>query len=222
MAVSLTIDEVYPPAADIADSLNGGGTGYNVGSVTSGQWGPITNKVSNLGHKNLYIKHDGVNAITELAVSVAPYGTTTGFSYGGDDSANNDYTNVIAQGANSGDSKNSSDNASNGAWIEMQNDVSDANRFDIAARSAFVKRIGNGSLGIDVDTAYTVVAGAMTYDAPGKTNPSAPVDGSLGPSGNTVLGEICQLQLRHYVRQVGAEINSRVQYELILSYAFTS
>lgn len=222
MAVSLTIGEVYPPVSDIADGLAGGGSGYNIGSVTSGQWGPITNKISNLGHKDLYVKHDGTNKITDIRLSIAEYGTTTGFSYGGDDSSSNDYTNVVAQGANTGDSKNSSDNNSNGAWFEFQSDVSDANRFDVSPRSQYVKRIGEGGNGVDIATGYLIDAAAMTYDAPGKTNASAPVNGELGPAGNTILGEIMHLQMRHYVRQTGAEINGRVQYEMILSYAFTS
>ena len=222
MAVSLTVSENFPPTTDIADALTGGGTGWNIGSVTSGQWGPITNKTSNLGHQDLYLKHDGINEITDLKFSVAEYGTTTGFSYGGTDSAANDYTNLIAQGANSGVSKNSADNASNGLWIEMQWDVSDTNRFDRNTRPTFVKAVGDGSVGIDLDNGITLAAESMVYDAPGETVASSPVAGTLGPSGNTVLGEICHTQFRHYVRQTGAEINGRVQYEIIFSYAFTS
>lgn len=222
MAVSLVVSENFPPTTDIADALTAGGTGWNIGSVTSGQWGPITNKTSNLGHKDLYLKHDGVNEVTDLKFSVAEYGTTTGFTYGGTDSAANDYTNLIAQGANSGVSKNSADNASNGLWLEMQFDVSDTNRFDRNTRPTFVKAIGDSSVGIDLDNGITMAAESMVYDAPGETAGSGTVAGTLGPAGNTVFGDICHAQLRHYVRQTGAEINGRVQYEIIWSYAFTS
>lgn len=226
MSVSLTVSDVFPVVlgSNISDAISGGGgsqTGWNIGSVTSGQWGPITDKDTNIGHKDLYIAHDGTNEITDLTCFVDEFGSNTGYTYGGADTAASDYAGIKAQGAASGTSKNNADNASAGLWVEFQFDVSDSNRFDIGARPTLVKTFGKSSLGISISTAYDIAAESMVYDSAGETAASAPILGTVGPAGNTVFGDTSHLQYRHYMES-NPNISSKIQYELVYQFSFTS
>jgi hypothetical protein len=226
MTVSLTVSDIFPVVlgSNISDAILGGGgsqTGWNVGPVTSGQWGPITDKVSNLGHKDLYLSHDGTNEITELTVFVDQFGTNTGYTYGGSATAASDYSGIKAQGSASGSSKNNADNASAGLWMDMQWDVSDVNRFDIGSRSTLVKTFGKSSAGIDIGSAFAIAPEAMVYNSGGETAASAPESGKIGPAANTVLGDTAHLQFRHYMEQ-NPTISSFIQYELVWQFSFTS
>jgi hypothetical protein len=223
---SLTVSDVFPVVlgSNISDSISGGGggqTGWNIGSITSGQWGPITDKATNVGHKDLYMAHDGANKITNVSFYVAEFGTTTGYSYGGSDTSSNDYANIKAQGSASGTSKNNADNNSRGLWVEMQWDVSDVNRFDIGSRSTLVKTFGKASQGIDDATAFTAAAEGMVYNSGGETAGSAPLAGEIGAAGDTVLGDTFHGQFRHYM-EANPTLSSTVQYELVGRFAFTS
>lgn len=225
MSVALTVSDVFPVVvgSNISDSILGGvgQTGWNIGPVTSGQWGPITSKPSNLGHKDLYIAHDGSAEITDLSVFVAQFGSNTGYTYGGSNTAASDYSGITAQGSASGTSKNNADNNSSGLWLEMQYDVSDVNRFDIASRGTLVKTFGKASEGVDVPSAFLIQPESMVYNSGGESGASAPEAGKVGPSGNTVLGDTSHLQFRHYMEQ-NPSISSFIQYELVYTFSYTA
>ncbi|MBP98749.1 hypothetical protein CMK18_22605 [Candidatus Poribacteria bacterium] len=226
MTVSLTVSDVFPVVlgTSIANSIAGGGgsqVGWNIGSVTSGQWGPITNKISNLGHKDLYLAHDGTNKITNFTIHIAEFGTTTGYTYGGSSTAALDYAGVKAQGSASGTSKNNLDNASAGLWIEYEHVVSDANRFDYASRPSLVNIFGKSNLGISDATGFDLKSESMIYNSSGATVANSPVDGEIGAAADSVLGDTSHIQLRHYM-EANPSLSSTVQYEMVYRYSFTS
>ena len=200
---SITVSDVFPVVlgSNISDSISGGvgQTGWNIGNVVAGQWGPIISKSANTGKKDLYIAHDGTNKITDCAVYIALFGENTGYTYGGNDTAANDYTNVKAQGAGSGTSKNNADNLSAGLWVDMKWDVTTVNNFDIGSRATEVFTFGKSSQGIDTLTAFPLITAGMIYNSAGETGASAPVEGEIGPAGNTVLGDTFKGQFRHYM-----------------------
>lgn len=84
MTVSITASPLLGGVA-FADSLQGGGTGYQFGTSEAGVL-PST--------KNIYIRHDGASDITNLAVYAKPYSQT----YGGEYSASSDHTKLVEQG----------------------------------------------------------------------------------------------------------------------------
>ena len=222
MTVSLTISKTISGTA-ISDALAGGGTGLDLGSVVNNQYAPLIDKASNTGAQDLYIRHDAVvDPITDVGLFVQTFGTGTGFTYGGADTAANDQTRLLTDGQNSGSSKNNADGLSGGLWVDMDADATAANQFDQANFPALVKIFGdNGTDGIDLTSAFTVVSAAMVYDAPGETLATTPVDGQIGISGDTVLGDHAHLKFRIYVPNASTDggIN---QTELVVGFSFTA
>lgn len=223
MAGVLTVSSLFTPDTPYADALLGGGTGIEFGVSTNGSYTPITNKVSNLGHLNAYISHDGTAKITEVKTYIQVFGTSTGFTYGGGDTANNDYTTMVNLGNASGNSKNNADGLSGGLWREMDADVSDTNRFDQASRPGLVFIHGdNGTDGIDAGSGFVLKADGMVYDSGGGTETVAtsPVDGEIGASGDSVLGDRFRDQMRVYLPSSFAT-GGTLQFEISYVYAFT-
>ena len=223
MAGVLTISSLFTPATPYADALLGGGTGIEFGVCTNGSYTPLTNKTSNLGHLNAYISHDGTAKITEAKTFIQTFGTNTGFTYGGGDTAANDFVTMRNLGNASGSSKNNADGASGGLWREMDFDVSDTNRFDHASRPTLVYIHGdNNTDGIDAASAFDLKADGMVYDSGGgtETAASSPVDGEVGASGDTVLGDRFHDQMRIYL-PTSFSVGGTIQFEIAFLYAFT-
>lgn len=238
MAVLLTISETLDGAA-VSDSLAGGGTGVDLGSVVNGQFAPITDKPTNVGAQNLYISHDAViDPITDVKTFMQTYGVGTGFTYGGADSAANDFTTLKNQANASGNSKNNGDGNSGGLWIDMDADVTTVNQFDFATNGFYgwdgasftgsqggndsVAKYGDGLTdGIDLLSGFPMRASAMVYNAPGETVASAPVEGKIGKAADTVLGDAAHVRLRMYLRSDFAD-GGIVQWEWVTSYSHTA
>ena len=221
MTVSLTVAETLDGAA-VSDSLAGGGTGVDLGSVVVGSYAPVIIKNSNTGQQDIYISHDGTNSITNVKAHIEEFGANTGFTYGGGDTAANDYTALKSMGNTSGSSKNNADGNSAGLWMEMDADVSIANKFDHATRSALVKIFGdNGTDGQDLASAFLIAADAMVYNASGEQQASSPVAGEIGPAGNTVLGDAAHLQFRQYLASSFGQ-GGIFQVEVVISYSFST
>jgi len=220
MAVLLTLSNTLDGVA-FTDALSAGGTGVSMGQVSSGSYAPVTDKALNTGRKDLYISHDGVNEISGLAMFLQEYGAGTSFTYGGSDSAANDSTSILGIGSGSGTSKNNGDGLSAGIWFDFTANVSDTNQFDAVTRAAYVKIMGKASLGIDLATAQPVLKEAMVYESTGEQVASSPVDGQIGPAGNTVLGDAAHVRSRFYVPD-GSLLSGIHQFEVVFVYAFTS
>lgn len=227
MAVNLTVSKTLDGTA-VSDSLDGSGTGVDYGSVTNGSYAPVTDKVANTGKLDLYIRHDAtIDPITNFRVSIQQYGIGTGFTYGGADSAANDFTTLTTLGQNSGSSKNNSDGLSGGIWCEMDADATDVTQFDFATNGGgngidTVKIFGdNGTDGIDDASAFTIKADSMVYDAPGETLASAPVDGQLGKANDTALGDNSKQSYRIFITTAFAS-GGIIQWEQVYGYSFTA
>jgi len=223
MTVNLTVSSVFTPATAYADALLGGGTGIDYGTGVNSQWTPIIDKTANTGALSVYLSHDGVNKITELRSHIQTYGTSTGFTYGGTDSAANDFTTLTGLGSASGSSKNNADGLSGGLWGECDADVSAANFFDRASRPTLVKVYGDAGNGQSLATAYTIPDDSMIYDSGGGTETvaSAPVDGELGASADTVLGDRSLTRFRVYFPN-SFSVGGTMQFEQVWTYAFTT
>jgi len=219
--VALSASSVFSPVTPYTDALLGGGSGLDFGTGVNGQWTPIINKVANTGSLNIYLSHDGINEITELKTHIQEYGTATGFTYGGTDTAPNDFTTLSALGAASGTSKNNTDGNSGGIWMEMDADVSAVNFFDKASRPTLVKIYGESATGVSLATAFPIVGDAMVYDSGGETVATSPEDGKIGQSGNSVLGDRAHLYYRAYFPS-SFSTGGTLQFELVWTMAFTT
>jgi len=197
--VNLTISESLDGSA-VADSLAGGGTGLDFGSVSNGSYTNVISKPSNTGALALYIRHDAtIDPVTNFKAYIDSY-TATGFTYGGAVSAASDYTAIKALGTSSGSSKNNNDGLSGGLWMDMDADATTANQFDQASYPTLVKIFGDSTTdGIDLASAFTVKADALVYAAPAETLASAPQDGKIGINNDTVLGDNAKLKFRVYI-----------------------
>ena len=221
MAVLLTVAESLDGPA-VSDALAGGGTGVDIGSVVNGSYAPVTDKSANTGQQDIYISHDGASKIENFSAHMQQYGVGTGFTYGGADTAADDFTSMKTMANGSGSSKNNADGLSAGFWVEMDADVSTANAFDQATRPTLVKIFGDGNTdGIDLASAFLIAGDAMVYNSAGEQQASAPVAGEIGPAGNTVLGDSCHLQFRQYLASAFG-FGGIFQFELVFSYSFTT
>jgi hypothetical protein len=222
MAVTLTVSESLGGSA-VADALEGGGSGVDLGSVTNGNYAPIISKSANTGKQDLYIRHDAtIDPITAFSVFIQQYGTGTGYTYGGAATAAGDYTSIKALGNASGSSKNNNDGLSGGLWLEMDAGVSTSSAFDQASRGTYVKIFGDNSTdGTTLATAFLVSSKAMVYSSSGEQIATSPVDGKIGKSGDTALGTNAHLQFRIYL-PTGSTSGGVFQWETVFSYSFTA
>jgi hypothetical protein len=224
MAVNLTFSRTLDGAA-VSDALAGGGTGLDLGSCVNGSYCPVIDRPSNTGREDIYISHDAVvDPITSAKIYIEQFGTNTGFTYGGADSAANDYAALKLMGQNSGVSQNNADGNSEGLWIDMDADISDANQFSGVggARATVAKIFGdNGTDGIDEASAFTLAADAMVYENAGEQLASAAVAGSIGKAGDTVLGDSAHIRLRAYLKDSQTQ-GGIYQWEYVISYTHTA
>jgi hypothetical protein len=229
MAVSITVSETMGGAA-YADSLAGGDTGIDFGQTSNGAYTPLVDQPTNEGAQQIWIRHDAtVDPITSCAVFVQQYSGT----YGGADSAANDYTNLKNMGyASAGSTANNSNGDWQGLAVDMDWDVTQANQFDPsrigsgggAGSNVFIFGDGTASPtdGIDLSSAFDLKAAAMVYDNTGTpTAPTAAVDGQIGKSGDTALGDNCKLLGRFYLN-TGATTGGIMQWDMTFSYSHTA
>lgn len=222
MAVVLTISETLDGSA-VNDSLAGGGTGVDMGSVTNGSYSNVISKPANTGSQAIFVRHNAsTDPITNFKLHIQQFGSGTGFTYGGAKTAAQDYTDLKNMGNASGSSKNNNDGLSGGFWVDMDWDASTTNQFDQASFPLLVKIFGDGLTdGIDLASAFTVKADAMVYDAPPETAASAAVDGKIGKNNDTVLGDNAHLKFRLYITSAWPD-GGIIQWETVFSYSFTS
>jgi len=244
MAVLLTVSDVALDGAAASDSLAGGGTGVDLGSVVNGSYAPIGGggPADNSGRQDIWIRHDAtIDPITDVKTFIQTFGVGTGFTYGGADSAANDIVTMLdTLGDNSGESKNNADDLSGGLWIDMDTDVTTINQFDFATNG--IPKAGNDTVeiygrgggttngaGSDLANAIDMAADAMVIDSDQSqggdgTNgyiPTAPELGKIGKDGDTALGDNAHIGLR--IQLLGSFTNGGiVQWEWVAAYSFTA
>ena len=240
MTVALLISEDINGAV-VADTLEGGGTGSDLGTVTNAGYAPRINKVANTGRLDLFIRHDGVNEITDFQTFFQEFGTDTAFAYGGGQTPTDDFTAIRNLGNVSGDSRNNIDGLSGGIWIDMNANVAEVNQFDYSANgfdsaggskggNDTVRKYGDNNLdGIDVDSAFAMKALAMVTavdqgnggSAGNGFVPNGPVEGTIGPAGNVAFGDNAHAKLRVYLTQTFST-GGLHQWEWVGAYSFTT
>lgn len=223
MSVSLTFSETLSGAA-LADSLAGGGVGLSLGSVVNNSFAPVTDKAANTGHQDLFIRHNAAfDPITNVKFYLGIYGGVTGYTYGGNRTAADDYTAIKALGQASGSSKNNADGLSGGVWMDMRANPSTSNQFDQASFPTKVKIFGdNGADGVDLASAFLLQSDAMVWDNTGaETTATTPVNGQIGKSGDQVLGDHAHVRLRIYLPNSQTE-GGIYQAELVTAYSYTA
>lgn len=233
-AVNLIMSKTFADSdagTPAADALEGGGTGLNMGSGVNGNWFPIIDKNLNQGQQDVYISHDGANPITDIAFYVQPYGQFTGFTYGGQNSAAADYAQINSLGSASGTSQNNADGLSGGLWIDNDFDAGDATRFQYTSRG--IGQGGNDTVwiinreagfeGNSLSSALTLASESMVKDLGGVIEAAAdnPVDGQIGPNGNTALGQASHL-LKRFMIPSSQPSGGFIQWDGVFRYLFTA
>lgn len=240
MAVTLSVNSTIDPATDFNDSLAGGGTGIDLGSVQNDSYAPI-GVGANEGAQDIFIAHDAVDdKITDVKTFISTY-ADTGFTYLGRSGSNEatDLAAIIALGNASGDSKDNSNGNSGGLWLDMDADVTQTNQFDFATNGDNgATEAGNGTVvkygdntstyGTDLANGIIMKAEAMVYDAPGETVAGAPVDGEIAVADSvevgeeaTVLGDNAHCRMRIYLPSSQAD-GGIFQVAWNIAYSFTS
>jgi hypothetical protein len=220
MTVLLTVSEAFL-GSGYADSLAGGGSGIDLGSVINGSYTPLVDQPTNDGAQQVFVRHNAtVDPITDVKTFIQQYSQT----YGGADTPANDLATLIAKGqASSSSDANNDDGLASGLHTEMQWNVSQSNQFLPSRIGSQVRIYGDaGTDGISLASAFDVIAAAMVKNNAGsEAAPSAPVLGTIGKSGNTVLGEAAHLRLRFFLEQA-ASTGGIVQWDWVIAYSFTA
>ncbi len=189
MTVNLTIAKTLTGSA-INDSLTGGSSGYDFGISQTGAVAP---------NNPVFLSHDGVNPITELAVNVQQMSGT----YGGDYSASADITKLLAHG----------DGGSNGLQCDFTwNDsplFTSFTQFKTGTGSSYASRIVMPTTAMSRNNSSVEVAA------------NTPVAGQLGASADATLGDRAHMTFRY--TNPGAETqNGKRQIDLYFSFNFTT
>lgn len=225
MAVNLVVSKTLS-GAGAADSLAGGGSGVDLGSVVNSEYAPIINKSANTGFQRLYIRHNAtIDPITNVGTFIAEYSQ----AYGGADSAANDLATLISKGNASGNSANNADGLSSGLRIEHDADLGDtlgASAFD--ATRAQVSIYGdNNTDGIDLASAFPIHEDALIYDSATHGTPGSPVaattpeEGKIGKDNDSVLGDHALVKLRFYLEDAAPD-GGILQWDWVVKYSFTA
>jgi hypothetical protein len=224
MAVNLTVSNTTVTGAEASDALSGGSTGIDFGQVVNGAYAPIVSQSANTGQMDIWIKHDAtVDPITSVKLYAAQYSGT----YGGANSASGDLSTLLAYGASdSGATKNNTDGLSQGLAIDMDWQVTSTNQFDYTRESPGQKRIFGKSYssidGSSLANAFTLKSTAMSYyNGTTEVAASAPVDGKIGKSTDTALGNRGHFKARFYLNN-SATSGGYIQCGLVISYSFTA
>lgn len=221
MAVNLTISKTLGGTA-VADSLAGGSTGLDYGQVINSQYTPIINQTSNLGHQDIYIRHDAtVDEIDDFKTFVTTYSGV----YGGAASAAADIATLIAKGqADNEATANNSDGLAGGLRVEHNGrEISTLGLNAFLPSRAQVNIYGNnGTDGIDLASAFDLHVDALLYNNTGTpVDATAPVTGKIGKSGDTVLGDVAHVGKRFYLED-SAPDGGILQWDSVYAYSFTA
>ena len=226
MTVSLTISSSRG-GGSYNDALQGGSNGIDFGQPSNGTYSPLIDQASNTGSRQLHIRHDAVfDPITDLKTYIQQYSGT----YGGADSAANDYSTLIAKGnASNSSNANNDDGLASGLHVEMDQDVNTVNQFSPSriftggGAGDFVAIYGDGGTdGIDLSSAIVIRSDAMYYDdGVSKVAPSSPQNGLIGKSDDTILGNACELKYRFYMKQSETS-GGYLQFDLLFSYSYSA
>jgi len=240
MTVLLTVAGTWN-GANYADALEGGGTGIDMLSCINGQYSPIISQPANTGYKDIFIFHDAVvDPITSVKTYLQQFGTGTGFSYGGANTAATDYSHatkgILALGnadTMGAGVANNSDGFGGGLHIDMDWDVTTANQF-LGSRVGTLKRIygdngGPTGDGRNLATAFTLVADAMSnsQNTGVEIAPTAAVAGSIGrkfsvnAASAALLGDLGHVRMRFFLRTDATE-GGIMQWEWVIAYSFTA
>jgi hypothetical protein len=193
MAVDLTLSETLAGSA-IADSLRGSGSGWDIGTSETGDASP--------DEYPLFIRHNGSNKIYSAAINVQVYGGT----YGGDYSAAADLTKILAHGDDG-----------NGLQVDFRWDGSPL--FASSQYSVFKNGSGNGG---SFANRITLPVASMSRNNSGtEVDAGTPVAGEIGAAGDTTLGDRSHMTFR-YVNPTGETANGYRQWDILISYNFTS
>ena len=228
MSVLLTVSETISGAA-YSDALAGGGTGIDLGSVINGQYCPIISQSANTGAQHIYVRHNAtIDPITSLSMFLQNFGVGTGFSYGGAVSAASDRTRILNMGdASASVNANNADGLGGGLHIDMDWQVNSTNQFAAARIGAQHKIFGDSGgaaagIGRDLATAIAMHVDAMSWNNTGtETDATTPVAGSVGKTGNIVLGDRAHFLMRQFLRT--DEVDGGIlQVEVVMSYSYTA
>lgn len=215
--VALLVSKTISGGA-VSDALAGGGTGVDFGSATSGAYTPLINQTNNTGWMDLYIRHDGINEVTNVKTFIAEYSQAYG---GGGANAAADFATLKTKGDSSSTDANNDGNGS-GLRIEMDADIPGtlgASAFD--GTRAQVK-IYSSTGGSNLSNAFDLHEDACVRDVAGtEVDATTPQTGVIGESGNAVLGDRAHIKLRFYV-EAAAVTAGIIQWSFIIAYAFTS
>jgi len=220
--------DTYAAATEFSDLLDSAfpGTpnapvGADFGACLNGSYTPVTDKASNTGEKDVYIRHNDSSKITGVKTFISPIPTLSTYTYLGENSGLTDYNIIKALGDASGSSKNNLDNLSGGLWIDMDRDSDAITRFDQANYPDLVKIYGDDDNGITIGTAYIIAKEAMAQGGT-EINASNPVDGEIGADGDTTLGEAAHIKLRFYLQLGYSGSGGYCQLEWNIIYTETS
>lgn len=223
MVVSLIVSPLINGAQYDDALISGtiGAEGADLGKLAAGSYTPIIGiKENNLGFLPLYVRHDGVNHISNLSIYIQQFGAGTSYAYGGDDTAPDDLTNILGLGDSSGTSKNNSNGNSGGVWIDMDSDADATNRFNISSRPTEVFTFKTG-VGDSLANSIPIKSVSMIYNSGGDTQASSPVDGRVGAAGDTVHGDNALIKSRFYVAS-SYLASGVIQWEKVFTYSFVS
>ncbi len=191
MAVSTTVSKTLG-GATVADILTGSTTGYDLGTATQSSGSTPVNIV--------YFRHNGVNPITDASYYIANYSG----SYGGDYNASTDYAKIIAHG----------DDGTGSFGLQIEETYSTA-----AFASPYTIKSGQA---VNYATKRVLRTTSMFYNnSTVETAPTLAVQGQIGASGNTTLGDNAKLRLR-YIIAASETLAGKRQFDIVFSYTFTT
>lgn len=185
LAVSRTLTGVQ-----VSDLLTGGSTGYN--------WGASGKGVATPDELPFFVKHDGVNEITNLAVNVQAYTGT----YAGNYSASADLAKIQSLG-----------DADFGIQIDF--------RWDGSPKFGVKTQVKTGVGDSFLNRILMPVESMSRNNSGTEADASGPVAGTLGPIGNTVYGDRAHITMRWLTPPAETELGKR-QFDIYFSYNFSS
>lgn len=226
MAVTLTIAKTIN-GAQIADSLAGGSTGWDIGQVSNTLgYAPYVDRDLNTGHQNIFAYHNAVvDPITDVATYIGVYpGVYGGANPGG---AAADYTDLAAMGAaDPVNDKNNAAGLSQGLRVDHSGITIGGNpdRFDptVARVRVYGHDYGVGAVGVDLASAIPMHVDAMVFNNAGTgVDATAPSLGVIGVNGDTALGDTAWIGMRYYLNNLATE-GGIMQFGWIWSYSYTA
>lgn len=226
MAVTLTIAKTIN-GAQIADSLAGGSTGWDIGQVSNTLgYAPYTDRDLNTGHQNIFAYHNAtIDPITDVSTYIGVYpGVYGGANPGG---AAGDYSDLVAMGAaDPVNDKNNAAGLSQGLRVDHSGITlgSNPDRFDptVARVRVYGHNYGSGAVGVDLASAIPLHVDALVYDNSGTAvDATAPVTGVIGKAGDTAYGDTAWLGMRFYLNNLATE-GGIMQFGWVWSYSYTA